>query len=111
MTTNASYSVPGATYDASGGYWAYPCNSQLNASFSFTGQSNPFYISNDDLNFGQVNALSDQCVGAIIEGNTSGYWILGLAFLKNYYTVSLSTAFPQGCFVYLLAGSTRSLRI
>lgn len=82
------YSVEGATYDAAGGYWAYPCASQLNASFSFTGLDRPLQISDDDLNFGQVNALSDKCVGAIIEGNTSGYWILGLAFLKNYYTVS-----------------------
>lgn len=83
-------SVEGATYDAAGGYWAYPCAAQLNASFSFTGLPEgtpPLQISNDDLNFGQVNALSDKCVGAIIEGNTSGYWILGLAFLKNYYTV------------------------
>lgn len=81
-------SVEGATYDAAGGYWAYPCASQVNASITFTGIEQPLQISNDDLNFGQVNALSEMCVGAVIEGNTSGYWILGLAFLKNYYTVS-----------------------
>lgn len=81
-------SVPNAEYNDNGGYWAYPCDSKLNASISLTGISKPLSISDQDLNFGQVSVFSKYCVGAIIPGNTSGYWILGLAFLKNYYTVS-----------------------
>ena len=83
-----SYRVPNATYDASGGFWTYPCAQPVKASISFSGLDKPFLINETDLNFGRVNALSERCVGAIIEGNTAGYWVLGLSFLKNYYSVS-----------------------
>ena len=81
--------VPNATYDQSGAFWTYPCDQPVRASVSFLGGNDQqaFLINETDLNFGRVNALSERCVGAIIEGNTAGYWILGLTFLKSYYSV------------------------
>ena len=84
--------VPDATYDAYGKYWTYPCASEVRASFTFAGREDmPLYINETDLNFGRVTAFSNRCVGAIVEADTAGLWVLGLTFLKNYYTVSRGT--------------------
>ena len=85
--------VPNATYDAYGKYWTYPCASEVHASFTFAGREDmPLYINETDLNFGRVTAFSNRCVGAIVEADTAGLWVLGLTFLKNYYTVNLSAS-------------------
>jgi hypothetical protein len=41
------------------------------------------------LNFGQVSSGSTDCVGSIIADSSIGseFWILGDAFMTNYYTV------------------------
>lgn len=84
------HSVPNATYSPCCGYYTYPCDQVVNASVSFrnaNGEPVAFTISDEDLNFGRLNAFSDRCVGAVVEGDTSGLWVMGLAFLKNWYSV------------------------
>jgi cathepsin D len=82
--------IPGsknATSTAGAGFYTFPCNSTLPAvSFTLSGQDFPMTQS---LNFGQVSQGSNDCVGSIVSDSTIGssFWILGDAFMTNYYTV------------------------
>ncbi|TFY82401.1 hypothetical protein EWM64_g1613 [Hericium alpestre] len=74
------------------GFWAFPCNTKVNVTFSFGGNSWP--ISPSDMNLGSVGG--GMCRGAIFDvsqgsnipanGGTPS-WIVGGTFLKNVYTV------------------------
>ena len=82
--------IPGAQ-DASStvgaGFYTFPCNSTLPAvSFTIGGKDFPMTQS---LNFGQVSSGSTDCVGSIVADSSIGsqFWILGDAFMTNYYTV------------------------
>ena len=92
-TTNVAAfykNIPGAQ-DASStlgaGFYTFPCNSTLPAvSFTLGGQDFPMTQS---LSFGSASQGSSDCVGSIISDSTIGssFWILGDAFMTNYYTV------------------------
>jgi len=92
-TTNVAafyQQIPGAQ-DASAtlgaGFYTFPCDSTLPAvSFTIGGQDFPMTQS---LNFGPVSQGSNDCVGSIIGDSSIGntFWILGDAFITNYYTV------------------------
>jgi cathepsin D len=83
--------IPGAK-DASStvgsGFYTFPCASTLPAvSFTIGGKSLP--MSADTLNFGPVSTGSSTCVGSIVADASIGsqFWILGDAFMRNYYTI------------------------
>ncbi|PVF94542.1 acid protease [Serendipita vermifera] len=69
------------------GFYSFPCSAKLpDVSFTLGGKEFPMTKS---LNFGPLQEGSDTCVGSII-GNAdigSQFWILGDAFMTNYYTV------------------------
>jgi len=78
------------------GYYSYPCDTQLDVSLSFGGQTWP--INNEDMNIGNSN--TGQCVGAIFDlslgsqasgGDGNPNWVVGDTFLKNVYSVYRAT--------------------
>jgi cathepsin D len=82
--------IPGAK-DASStvgeGFYTFPCDTTLPVvSFTLGGQDFPMTKS---LNFGPVSSGSTDCVGSIVADSSIGseFWILGDAFMTNYYTV------------------------
>lgn len=82
--------IPGAqdaTQTVGAGFYTFPCDSTLpEVSFTLGGQDFPM---TDSLNFGPVQQGSNDCVGSIIGDSSIGsqFWILGDAFMTNYYTV------------------------
>ncbi|KAG8805054.1 hypothetical protein FRC17_005752 [Serendipita sp. 399] len=83
--------IPGAK-DASStvgtGFYTFPCSTTLPAvSFTIGGQQLPMAASS--INFGPVSSGSSDCVGSIVAdaANGSDFWILGDAFMRNYYTI------------------------
>jgi cathepsin D len=82
--------IPGAqdaTSTVGEGFFTFPCDSTLPAvSFTLGGQDFPM---TDSLNFGPVSEGSNDCVGSIVSDASIGsqFWILGDAFMTNYYTV------------------------
>ncbi|KAJ7092852.1 acid protease [Mycena belliarum] len=81
--------VAGAkVYDSTNGYYSYPCDSPPAISFNYGGKD--WTISAANLNLGQTEAGSDDCVASLAAqdlGLGSGVWLLGDAFMKNVYTV------------------------
>jgi len=76
-----------ATSTVGAGFYTFPCDSTLPAvSFNLNCQDFPMTAS---LNFGPVSQGSNDCVGSIIGDDSIGteFWILGDAFMTNYYTV------------------------
>ncbi|KAJ3576769.1 hypothetical protein NP233_g228 [Leucocoprinus birnbaumii] len=76
------------------GFWAFPCNTNIQVSLSFGGKAWP--IDPDDMNLGPVDTTGQLCWGGIFDlgagtsiqpqpGNPS--WIVGDGFLKNVYSV------------------------
>lgn len=82
--------IPGAqdaTSTLGAGFYTFPCDSTLPAvSFTLGGQDFPM---TNSLNFGPASQGSNDCVGSIIGDSSIGsqFWILGDAFMTNYYTV------------------------
>jgi hypothetical protein len=92
-TTNVAafyQQIPGAqdaSSTAGAGFYTFPCSSTLPAvSFTIGGKDFPMTQS---LNFGQVSQGSTDCIGSIVADASIGsqFWILGDAFMTNYYTV------------------------
>jgi len=78
----------------SGGFFTFPCDTQVTASMAFGGKFWP--ISSQDINIGQDSEGSTQCTGAIFDlsqgvpippGAGNPPWVVGDTFLKNVYTV------------------------
>jgi len=73
------------------GHYGFPCESRVEISVSFGGQSWP--INPEDINLGPVPDCPDICLGAIFDmapgqkPNGIATWIFGDAFLKNVYSV------------------------
>ncbi|GAA5896719.1 hypothetical protein JCM6882_005019 [Rhodosporidiobolus microsporus] len=67
------------------GYYAYQCDQQWTAEFTFNGQV--YTVSSEYLNLGLTELNSSECVAAIA-GQDIGVnaWILGGVFLRNVYT-------------------------
>jgi cathepsin D len=70
------------------GYYAFPCAASPGVvAFTIGGKSLP--MSSTSLNLGPVFEGSKDCVGSIIANDdlAGDFWILGDAFMKNYYTI------------------------
>jgi len=69
------------------GYFTYPCETQVQVTMSFGGQTWP--ISSSDFFLMQVSLT--ECVGAFfqldVQGDGTPPWIVGDTFLKNVYSV------------------------
>jgi len=83
--------IPG-NVSLGGGMFGYPCNTDIQISFSFGGKSWP--MNPKDFNLGQIQRSNGLCTGAIFDvgqgAQTSAGtpdWIVGDAFLKSVYTV------------------------
>jgi len=80
--------IPGAK-DASStlgeGFYTFPCDTKLPVvSFTIGGKDFPF---TNSLNFGPVSKGSKNCIGSVFADTGFGFWILGDAFMTNFYTV------------------------
>ncbi|KAF7306471.1 Acid protease [Mycena indigotica] len=75
-------------FDASNGFYSYPCNSPPQISFNWGGKD--WTISSANINLGQTKAGSSDCVASLAAqdlGLGNGVWLLGDAFMKNVYSV------------------------
>lgn len=80
-------SVKGAKRSSQpGGFWSFPCTHKLNARVHVAG-GKTIEIRDEDLNLGRESKGSQMCVGGILAAQTKGAVVLGVAFLKNAYTV------------------------
>lgn len=86
VISNMYAQIPGSAA-ASGnyeGYYTYPCDTAINVSLSFGGQSWPVSAADFEL----TRTSSNQCLGAFFElTSSSPAWIIGDTFLKNVYSV------------------------
>ncbi|KAH9894311.1 protease [Cubamyces lactineus] len=74
-------------YDAETGFYSFPCATPPTLAFSWGGKS--WDISFANLNLGQTEPGSSQCVGALAGqdlGLGDNVWLLGDSFMKNVYT-------------------------
>lgn len=103
--------VGGTAIQGTPGFFQFPCNTNVNVSISFGGQSWP--INPQDMNIGQVSAGSSQCVGAIFDltlgsnipsTGANPTWVVGATFLKNVYSVFRSNP-PSVGFAQLSAAA------
>ncbi|KAG8854472.1 hypothetical protein FRB96_007534 [Tulasnella sp. 330] len=70
------------------GYWAYPCDTQVNVSLNFGSSTIAWPVDPQDFQLSKVGA--GYCLGAFFElelGSNSPTWIIGDTFLKNVYSV------------------------
>jgi cathepsin D len=70
------------------GYYSYPCATPPTIAFSWGGSD--WAISADNLNLGQTESGSKDCVASLAAqdlGLGDGVFLLGDAFMKNVYTV------------------------
>ncbi|KAF5381156.1 hypothetical protein D9757_009439 [Collybiopsis confluens] len=81
------------------GFFQFPCSTTVNTTISFGGKSWP--ISSQDMNLGQVQTGSTDCLGGIFdlslgsnipEGSGNPTWVVGDVFLKNVYSVFRGTS-------------------
>ncbi|KAJ7700486.1 acid protease [Mycena rosella] len=75
-------------YDSTNGYYSYPCASPPTISFNWGGKD--WTISAANLNLGQTETGSEDCVSSLAAqdlGLGTDVWLLGDAFMKNVYTV------------------------
>ncbi|KDQ62634.1 hypothetical protein JAAARDRAFT_54556 [Jaapia argillacea MUCL 33604] len=87
--------VQGAVYDVNSGVWTIPCDQLINISFVFGGVTYPIHpLDTSSSDFGMTDASGNPvCVGAF-QPITSAFsllgeydMILGMAFLRNTYTL------------------------
>ncbi|KZT10618.1 aspartic protease [Laetiporus sulphureus 93-53] len=80
--------IPGSkVFDATNGYYSFPCSSAPAVAFSWGGTN--WKVSAANFNLGQTSTGSGQCVGALAGqdlGLGSNVWLLGDTFMKNVYT-------------------------
>ncbi|KAF9449184.1 acid protease [Macrolepiota fuliginosa MF-IS2] len=76
------------------GFWAFPCNTNIQVSMAFGGKSWP--INPTDMNLGAIDRTGQLCVGGIFDlslgsnieaGSGNPSWVVGDTFLKNVYSV------------------------
>jgi len=74
-------------FDATNGYYSFPCSSVPDVSFSWGGKDWPITAAN--FNLGVTASGATTCVGALASqdlGLGSNVWLLGDSFMKNVYT-------------------------
>ena len=79
--------VGGKLWDPQHGLFTFPCNSPPAIAFNWGGKD--WAISPENINRGETELGSGQCVGALAAGDLSlgkGIWLLGDSFMKNVYT-------------------------
>jgi len=108
-------SIPGSQISSiQGGYYAFPCSTNVIVSMSFGGRS--WSIDSRDFNTGEDPVLSSGsdrfCIGAIFDIGPSSdvgpgfpLWIVGATFLKNVYSVFRSDP-PSVGFAQLSAAAS-----
>ncbi|KAG8765017.1 hypothetical protein FRC19_007421, partial [Serendipita sp. 401] len=83
--------IPGskdASSTVGAGFYTFPCSATIpSVSFTIGGKNLP--MSASSVNFGPVSEGSSDCVGSIVADSSIGsqFWILGDAFMRNYYTI------------------------
>ncbi|BEJ15509.1 hypothetical protein CspHIS471_0501140 [Cutaneotrichosporon sp. HIS471] len=81
--------IPGAQEANNDGTWVIPCNTTATASFFFGGMEYP--IQTADILRGSLAGDTRYCLSNI----GPGPWLLGAAFMKNYYTAFRMAPEPQ----------------
>jgi hypothetical protein len=80
--------IPGSK-DASStvgqGFYTFPCDSNPAVSFTFGGKDFP--MTPGSFSLGPASQGSADCVGSIVASDGLTFWILGDAFMTNYYTI------------------------
>ncbi|OCH83935.1 acid protease [Obba rivulosa] len=74
-------------YDSENGYYSYPCDSPPTVAFSWGGEQ--WELTSENLNLGQTESGSSQCVGALAGqdvGLGTNVWLFGDSWMKNVYT-------------------------
>ncbi|KAJ7118283.1 aspartic peptidase domain-containing protein [Mycena epipterygia] len=80
--------IPFTKASAIAGYYSYPCASPPKISFNWGGKD--WTISSANLNLGQTESGSKDCVSSLAAqdlGLRTDVWLLGDASMKNVYTV------------------------
>jgi cathepsin D len=79
--------IPGAS-NSGQGFYTFPCNATL-PTVSFTIGGKDFPITTQSLNHGPLLSNPDTCIGSILMNPyiVHPIWILGSAFMANFYTV------------------------
>ncbi|KAJ6453581.1 acid protease [Mycena sanguinolenta] len=75
-------------FDSTNGFYSFPCDTPPSISFNWGGQD--WTISADNLNLGQTESGSKDCVAALAAqdlGLGDNVFLLGDTFMKNVYTV------------------------
>ncbi|EGG03971.1 aspartic peptidase A1 [Melampsora larici-populina 98AG31] len=77
--------IPNSSTKAGDGFYTFPCGQSVRMTFDF-GNGLELLVNDLDMNLGKVSPGSSRCVGAVFSGETGGDWILGISFMKSYYT-------------------------
>ncbi|EFP87563.2 uncharacterized protein PGTG_13934 [Puccinia graminis f. sp. tritici CRL 75-36-700-3] len=77
--------IPNSQTKSGDGFYTFPCSQSVKMVFDF-GNGIELGVNELDLNLGKVSPGSDRCVGAVFGSQTGGNWILGISFMKSYYT-------------------------
>jgi hypothetical protein len=79
--------IPGASSTIVEGIYSFPCDADLPV-ISFTLGGQDFPMTPESFDAGPDPSGDDGCIGAIRATNTGNpFWVLGDAFMTNYYTV------------------------
>lgn len=74
--------VKGAKYDHSNQVYTFPCSTKLNAVLKLK-DGKKVHIRESDLNLGNVEPGSSDCVASVVPLDTNGVTVLGLPFLRS----------------------------
>ncbi|OAV98947.1 hypothetical protein PTTG_02488 [Puccinia triticina 1-1 BBBD Race 1] len=77
--------IPNSQMKSGDGFYTFPCSQSVKMVFDF-GNGIELGVNELDMNLGKVSPESDRCVGAVFGSQTGGNWILGISFMKSYYT-------------------------
>lgn len=78
------YAVIADSTKLGNGFYTLPCSSMPTVSLIFAGQ--PFEISPDLFNLGEVSDDASRCFGGIVGTDEVDFWIIGDIFLQGVYT-------------------------
>ncbi|CAO1636861.1 unnamed protein product [Parajaminaea phylloscopi] len=79
-------SIKDSKLNSDQGYYTYPCDAKIGAVLK-TKDGQSFTMDDADFNLGSESVGSKRCVGAVFPAQTRGVSVLGIAFLKNAYSV------------------------
>ncbi|KAK4701712.1 hypothetical protein P7C70_g4515, partial [Phenoliferia sp. Uapishka_3] len=89
------------------GYWSYPCNGNVNVTFTFGGIE--YEIPSENFNSGYADTSGTSCLGAVFELDSSSLpWIIGDTFLVGVYSAFRFSSPPAVGFASRGSGGTAS---